>query len=395
VNIFVPAMGRVNTQNRDGSEVRFSNIAKVWQQQGINIDILLVPREKKILEQENIKETYLVIEDLFYSEKDTLFNVLQTYFFRMLKSLFYRYKKNFYDIIYAPSDFLVDTIPALLAKLSNKKSKLIVCLFLVAPNPFVGYENMFTGKKRLNVSLRSILYFLSQRFTLLLLNKYLDKLLVLNPLDKEQLKNTRIYNKIEVVNMGVDIAEYHSVDPVFKKKYDGVFVGRVHPQKGIKDLIAIWEKVVSNKQDAKLALIGGGDDREIERIKKDIESKGLADNIDFLGFRFGKEKIELLKSSNLFIMPSRYESWGMVAVEAMAASLPVVAYDLPIFRYIFPQGLKSIKIGDIDAFSEAVLQLLADSGLREQLIKEGKEIIGQYDWPIVAQKELITMGVNL
>jgi len=58
--------------------------------------------------------------------------------------------------------------------------------------------------------------------------------------------------------------------------------------------------------------------------------------VDLLGFRQGAEKVRLLKNAGCFCMPSHYESFGQVAVEAMACGLPVVAYDLAIYDEISP-----------------------------------------------------------
>ena len=66
----------------------------------------------------------------------------------------------------------------------------------------------------------------------------------------------------------------------------------------------------------------------------------------------GGEKIKILKQSRLFVLPSFYESWGMVAAEAMAAGLPVVAYSLPVYQDLFSKGINQVKIGDKMVFAK-------------------------------------------
>ena len=134
MRIFIPAMGRVNTKNRDGSEVRFSEIAKRWLAWGQELVVMLPKRQIGVFESQGVfGMDYRVFPEPFTSESDSLGNVLKTYLWRLFRCLFVVYPDKL-ESIYAPSDFLVDLIPALLAKLKNSKAKLTVCVFLIAPN---------------------------------------------------------------------------------------------------------------------------------------------------------------------------------------------------------------------------------------------------------------------
>jgi len=381
LKIFVVALGRINTQNRDGSEVRFSQVTKKWVREGHELRILLPTRELSLLQNEGVAAKYHVLSELIKSESESSLNVLTIYVLRLFQFAFYRLPDKF-NIIYSPSDFLIDLIPAIFVKRRNKKAKLVVCVFLLAPNP---------SQDRCQVSLSPIrgrLYYLSQRFGIFLMKKFADLFLVLNELDKKALSRYDVGERVRVVNMGVDVKAVGTIKPSVQRMYDAIFVGRLTPQKGILDLIEIWNRVCQRKRGARLALVGGGSAKWIQTVVNEIKRNNLDNNVDFLGFREGREKFELLKSAKCFLMPSLYESWGMTVVEAMACALPVIAYDLPVFDSLFPYGMKKVPIGDVSAFAECVLDVLENEILRSKLAEEAQEMALKYDWDLVARQEM-------
>lgn len=388
MRIFVPAMGRVNTRNRDGSEVRFAEIAKEWLLKVEDVCVMLPEREAAVLERQGVKANFKILREPIKSEKDTLFNVLLIYTIRIVQSFFARYPDSIH-VVYAPSDFLVDLIPAIICRIKNRRAKLIVCLFLIAPNPFTGYENVYTKRRRIP-SARGVIYYITQKASILIIRLFHGKILVLNSFDKKSLVDIGMNKEdVFVVSMGVNFSEYDRVIRVpDAKPYDAIFVGRLHPQKGLFDLVKIWKIVCAKRPESKLAIIGGGSDSWFNQLGKEIKNIGLRNNIEMLGFKDGEEKIRLLKSARCFVMPSHYESWGMTAVEAMASGLPVVAYSLPIFREIFHQGMTMVNIGDINGFAEAILELLYKLGYRTRLAQEAAGFARRFDWSFIAEKEL-------
>lgn len=388
MRIFVPAMGRVNTSNRDGSEVRFAEIAKKWLAAGVELLLLLPKREIGVLESQGVRASWRVHWEPFSSESDGLWNVLRTYLWRILTCPFARYPGGV-DVVYAPSDFLFDLLPALLCRLRNPGAKLVVCVFLIAPNPFKGYENVFSVRKRLP-SLRGVLYYLAQRLSVALAKMAGARLLVLNSLDKDSLVAMGVHPaEVRVVTMGVDRAFFDGVaQEEDTPAYDGIFLGRLHPQKGLFDLVRIWRLVCNARPGSRLGVIGGGSEWWFARLKQEIKDANLSANVDLLGFRQGEEKVRLLKAAGCFLMPSHYESFGQVAVEAMASSLPVVAYDLPIYSEIFPTGMVKVPLEDTRAFADAVLDVLDNPARRKVAVSDARQGAVAYDWATIADLEM-------
>ena len=388
MRIFVPAMGRVNTNNRDGSEVRFAEIARRWLASGVELLMLLPRRQIGVLQSQGVTASWRVHWEPFTSESDRLWNVLAIYLWRILTCPFARYPKGV-DAVYAPSDFLFDLLPALLCRWKNPTAKLVVCVFLIAPNPFKGYENVIGGKWKLP-SIRGVLYYLAQWVSVWLAKRFGATMLVLNSLDKDALIAMGAQaQRIFVVTMGVDMAFFDGVAPVEETPvYDGIFLGRLHPQKGLFDLVRIWRRVCDVRPGSRLGIIGGGSDWWFGRLQQEIASAGLTGSVDLLGFRQGEDKVRLLKAAGCFLMPSHYESFGQVAVEAMASSLPVVAYDLPIYREIFPTGMVKTDLEDEAAFAAEVLALLTDPAKRASAVAKARQRAATFDWAAIAEQEM-------
>ena len=265
----------------------------------------------------------------------------------------------------------------------------MVCVFLIAPNPFRGYENVFGGRWKLP-SIRGVLYYAAQRLSVALARRAGATMLVLNSLDKDALIAMGApAGRVHVVTMGVDMAFFAGVSSLEETPvYDGIFLGRLHPQKGLFDLVRIWRRVCDARPGSRLGIIGGGSDWWFAKLRQEIKDAGLADVVDLLGFRQGADKVRLLKAAGCFVMPSHYESFGQVAVEAMASALPVVAYDLPIYREIFPTGMVKTKLGDIAAFAGAVLAVLEDPQRRAVAVAASLDRAATFDWRAIAEREM-------
>lgn len=311
-------------------------------------------------------------------------NIFFSYLFRALFGAFklgqLNIDANYKNIIYSASDFWPDSIPAFLMKLRNKDAKWIAGFYLFAPKPWKK-DSPYKGKR----FLRGLLYWLTQLPIYWIVKRYADIVFVTSEPDVEKfVTRRRNKDKIIVIRGGVDIkpsTEYlnsGNVIPVEKRKYDVVFVGRFHPQKGVLELIDIWRLVCNKKPQAKLAIIGRGPLKT--EVKEKIKMLELHNNIELLGFKDGKEKYEVFKQSKIVVHPAIYDSGGMAAVEAMAWKLPGVSFDLEALKTYYPKGMLKVSIGDLETFANNIIKLLNDQQLytktREDAIAWAKE----WDW---------------
>ena len=198
--------------------------------------------------------------------------------------------------------------------------------------------------------------------------------------------------KVVAVLGGVDVKTPASLPEPLKKKFDAVFLGRFHPQKGVLELVDIWRFVCQKKKSAKLAVIGAGD-LEVE-LRKKISEYGLEGNIVLFGFKDGFEKLKIFKDSKVVVHPAIYDSGGMAACEAMACGLPGVSFDLPALKSYYPKGMLKTPCFDLKAFAENILKLLNDNALYEKTAKEALDLAKEWDWDKRAE-ELLSIVQNI
>ena len=302
--------------------------------------------------------------------KNGALTVILLYFLRTLRTLLFNPKTRF-EVLVASSHFPHDVIPALFLRLRNPKCKVVVYFHGVSIPSQHG----------------TILRTLSIMHTYLgmLLARLADLIFVINKHTKELLLRLDVKeNRVVLTTNGVDI------DVVIRKGqkyYDACFLGRLVRSKGIFDLLAVWERVCKRKPNAKLAIIGDGP--EMKSMKKLVRRRKLGNNIIFLGALYEHEKLIALCNSRLFLFPSYLESWGIAVAEAMNSSLPVVGYDLPIYKEVFEDKLITVPVGSVEAMVEKCVFLLENPVEARQVTEKGSEFIKRYDWRAVAEKELM------
>jgi len=276
-----------------------------------------------------------------------------------------------FDVILASSHYPHDVIPALLFRLRNPKSKLVVYLHGIS----IPTDNW----------LKSLISTIYNILGLLASARFAHLIFVINTPTREYLLRLGIESRRIVTTInGIETEE--TADLRREKIFDACFLGRLVKSKGVSDLLSIWKAVYSKRPNARLAILGDGPERE--RLKKLIFETGLTANITLLGFVFGDEKYTLLKSSKVFVFPSYLESWGIAVAEAMACGLPVVAYNLPIYKGIFEDKLVTVPLGDIDAMAKQVIFLLENIELARKIGAANRDFIKKYDWDTVAEREL-------
>ncbi len=232
----------------------------------------------------------------------------------------------------------------------------------------------------------NLIYYYQNLVAHYLIKSRATKILAVSDVTRQKLVDSRYFDqkKIETVYCGVDLEKIRKVDYQGKKKYDGVFLKRLNPGKGVYDLVEIWKKVVKNRPKAKLLVIGDGPDEVVKKVKEEIVEAGLEKNIILHGpeYDFNK-KFEMLKLSKVFVLPTYEENWAIVIAEAIAAGLPVVCYDLPEIRPIWKNAVQWIKKGQTSLFAKRVLKILNERKKTSVLPKE----VTEYSWKNISQKE--------
>jgi len=138
-----------------------------------------------------------------------------------------------------------------------------------------------------------------------------------------------------------------------------------------------------------LKIIGGGELKE--KLIKLANNLGIAEDTYFTGFIPEYSKmIEEMASSTVFVFPSTIEGFGIALIEAMAAGLPVIAYDLPAYKEFADNGKNAIlvKPRDIAQLASEVINVLTDEKLYKFLALNGSKTASNFDWSIITEKVL-------
>lgn len=152
-----------------------------------------------------------------------------------------------------------------------------------------------------------------------------------------------------------------------------VHVARLVPGKGHAHLLAVLERVREVHPAARLLLVGDGPDRDALLARS--RERGLSDNVIFAGER--ADVPALLAASDLMAFPSLSEGFGLAPLEAMAAGLPVVAFELASLREFVEHNASGILVprGDEHALAEGILALLAHPDRPRAMGERGRQIV--------------------
>ncbi|MGA8710094.1 MAG: glycosyltransferase family 4 protein [Thermoplasmata archaeon] len=194
-------------------------------------------------------------------------------------------------------------------------------------------------------------------------------------------------DRIRVIPPGIDFAEFETLTNRTTEA-DGpviLFVGRLEAsRKGLEPLVRAMAELPRNLR-ARLRLVGedwGGLGPALSLAR----SLGVADRIDARGAVPRAELLREYASADLFVLPSLFDSFPVVVLEAMAAGVPVVATRVGGVPELLEEGECGLLVppGNPGALAEALAIGLSESALRERFAREGRRRASQFDWSRIA-----------
>lgn len=221
-----------------------------------------------------------------------------------------------------------------------------------------------------------------------------DSIFALTEIEKQQyLKMGVNEDKIKIVPLGINLDEYNALPDKgkFKSKYNIqddekliVFLGRIHEIKGL-DLLIKALNIISD-ENVKLAIIGG-DYGFLDTVKSLINEFNLEDKVIFPGVLVGEDKKEALVDCDIFVMPSRYESFTTSGLEAMACSKPLVlTKNNHIHNWVSDNVGLTCEFDETD-LANCIETLLNNETLCKQFGETGRKLIeDKYDWTKVVKE---------
>ncbi|MBE6230186.1 MAG: glycosyltransferase family 4 protein [Bacteroidales bacterium] len=191
-------------------------------------------------------------------------------------------------------------------------------------------------------------------------------------------------SKVITVHNAVDFNEFQQVD-VRRGVEDKIvtFLGRITFQKGPEYFIEAAAKVLKRMPNARFVMAGNGDlmNRSIRRVAK----LGIADRFHFTGFLRGADVKKMFSYSDVYVMPSVSEPFGISPLEAMKSNVPTIISKQSGVAEVLKYAIK-VDFWDIDAMADAMYGLLAYPGLSEMSIRCGVEEVNALKWENAALK---------
>jgi D-inositol-3-phosphate glycosyltransferase len=218
--------------------------------------------------------------------------------------------------------------------------------------------------------------------------------------------------KISIIPPGVDTSHFYPIPPDEAKQVIGIppedrvilFVGRIEPLKGVDTLIHAMTCLDIPLSDRPVLAIIGGDPNvpaddlttEMGKLQRLVKELGKSGMVFFLGKR-GQDTLPYYYSAaEVLVMPSHYESFGMVALEAMACGTPVIASQVGGLAFLVQDGVTGYHVPDRDpgALCDRLNRILLDHDLRLKMGEAAADYARSYAWENVA-RQLIEIYRNL
>ena len=213
--------------------------------------------------------------------------------------------------------------------------------------------------------------------------------------EAQHIRAQGIRTPIPVIPHGVNAQTFRDMPSArgFFQRFPGLdgkrivlFLGRIHPKKGL-DLLAHAFARISPGNEAVRLVIAGPDEGHRRHIESLLATGGVLDKTVFTGMLTGKDKLAAYAAAEVFVLPSHGEVIGVSVLEALAAGLPVVITKQCQFPDVAEAEAGLIINPDLDELHDALVKVMADSDTRRAMGERGRRLVlGRYTWDAVANR---------
>ncbi len=273
------------------------------------------------------------------------------------------------DLIHNKYDLVIDII----SKIPLATPNYIKTTPLLAIHYHVHGKSMF---KELFFPLAMYVYGMEKHF----LKSYLKTpIATISESSKHDLLELYPYENLFLRYTGVHFKEISTATGEKSQIPTLIYLGRLKKYKRVDHLIRAFQLVLE-KMDAQFLIGGSGTDSE--HLKQLVKDLSLSDHIHFAGFLADETKASFLKSGHVYAIASEKEGWGISVIEANAAGLPAVAYEVEGLKDSIKNNETGILVpnGKTEDLADAILDLLRDDKKRERMSKRAKEWAESFSW---------------
>jgi len=223
-------------------------------------------------------------------------------------------------------------------------------------------------------------------------------------MEVNSIRSLGLKNPIAMIPNGIDVSIFEKKPPIkINNPKEILFLSRIHPKKGIENLIESWGLINEELRKGWVVnIVGNGDLKYIESLKDKVKSNKLENQIRIKKPVFGQEKLDLYKRASLFVLPTFSENFGIVIAEALASYTPVITTkgtpwdDLIEYNcgWWIDIGVDPLRITLEDAIKRNEKELLSMGENGRRLIEEkysmesvSEKMLELYDWIINNKKK--------
>jgi glycosyltransferase involved in cell wall biosynthesis len=220
-----------------------------------------------------------------------------------------------------------------------------------------------------------------------------SRLIATTAAEAEQFKTSGLETgKIVQSSNGIDIDEFGQLPERgnFRKNYNItekkiiLFLGRIHKIKGLDILAAAFAELLADGEEVRL-VIAGQDYGYRDELIKTLRRLNVESGVTFTGFLSGRAKMEAYIDSDVYVLPSVYESFSTTVLEALACGIPVIVTDRCYLADTISGQAGLVVPYDKEPLRQALRQVLGDDRMRRQLGEKGRKLVReQFNWERIA-----------
>jgi glycosyltransferase involved in cell wall biosynthesis len=192
-------------------------------------------------------------------------------------------------------------------------------------------------------------------------------------------------DKVERIPLWIDVPYIEAVPhaPSIAANYSSphvLFLGQLKERKGY-DTLAQAMPLVLEACSTTTFLFAGQNPARSGHLTEICERNGTIDRLVLLGKVSEEDKVRLMRSAECLVYPTRYESFGLPPLEAMAAGCPVIATNIPVVNEMIQDGVNGVLVAPEDpvALARGIVRVLSDPALRVSLVEGGKRTLARYE----------------
>ncbi len=317
------------------------------------------------------------------------------YFFQKWEKLHYNggmmfnIKRNKFNLFLIPFSFIAQLLAII--KLVKKEKIKIIHAHWIIPQGFIAvlYKKIFNKNIKIVCTAHGSDVSTMPNFILLKIKKYtlsnVNKITTVSNFLKNQIKNNIADVKINVIYNGINktnTQKFKTPKHLTNNKFVNLlFVGRLTCNKGVQHLIKAMPLLLKTYKNIRLIIVGYGPN--LSKLKNLSQELKITNNVIFEGQIERKNVFSYYKLADIFISPAVNEGFGLIYIEAMQNLLPVIAVLSGASSEIIQNKKTGILISspDKNKIIKAILTLLADKQLRQNLITNAKKMVtDKFNW---------------